>query len=69
MALCIASLLYGYFSVLSLEIQNDFDQGCILKDKIVAKGSASFRPSGDQSISSNGGKADLTVNLHMHGYI
>ena len=54
------------FSVLSLEIQNDFDQSCTLTDKIVTKGNASFSPSDDQSVSSNGGKTDLTVNYILH---
>ena len=61
-----AFMIYGYcFSVLSPEIQNDFDQSCTLTDKIVTKGNASFRPTGDQSVSSNGGKTDLTVTIHI----
>ena len=56
-----AFMIYGYcFSVLSLEIQNNFDQACNLINKYGVVG-VSFNPAGDQSISSNGGKTDLTV--------
>ena len=49
------------FSVLSLEIQNDSDEALLIKNKRTDNDSVSFNPTGDQSISSNGGKADLTV--------
>ena len=47
--------------MLSLEIQNDSDEALLIKNKRTDNDSISFNPTGDQSISSNGGKADLTV--------
>ena len=47
--------------MLSLEIQNDSDEALLIKNKRTDNDSVSFNPTGDQSISSNGGKADLTV--------
>ena len=60
-----AFMIYGYcFSALSLEFQNDFDQGCTLTNKIAGADGVLFNPAGDQSISSNGGKTDLTVTIY-----
>ena len=47
--------------MLSLEIQNDSDQSLFIKDKRTDNDFVSFNPSTDQTVSSNGGKADLTV--------
>ena len=49
------------FSVLSLEIQNDSDQTLMIKNKRTNNDFVSFNPTGDQTVSINGGKADLTV--------
>ena len=49
--------------MLSLEFQNNFDQACSLTDKAVISNGEDiqFDPMDIQQITSNGGKADLTV--------
>ena len=55
--------LYGYcFSALSLEIQNDFDELLTISNKTsCGKSTVAFDPPGDQEVTANGGKADLSV--------
>ena len=64
----------GYcFLALSLEIQNDFDEMLTITNKVAggsgcSKSNIKFHPSGDQQVTSNGGKTDLTVTVNCSLY-